>query len=351
MNNNQSVKQNNRIEWIDLAKGLTMLLVVVGHCLYIPGQTIPLLRLIRGLIFSFHMPLFFVLSMVTYKLSATNDMLVRKAEKAFRHLIIPTCVLFSLQTVLYFLLERKDESISFFLAKTVNTFIYSSGVEIRVGSEVIPEIGMIWFFVALFLSRTLYDYLHLKLSKKRFIIAICLLSVVGVVMRRIQYLPFSFDIVLAIMPFLYFGEYLKKVDLRKKLLIYSVVSLSVWLITLGVQFFINGIYLELAQRSYPLYPLCFLTAAAGVFFVICLSNILMKIRKVMIPFIFIGRNSMYFFWAHIMDYVLQPVWEDNSQPVKMVLLRLLIDIILFIAIVFSVKLIKHLTSKIKELKP
>ena len=48
-----------RIEWIDFAKGLTILLVVVGHTISN--------GLIRGSIFSFHMPLFFFLSGITLK--------------------------------------------------------------------------------------------------------------------------------------------------------------------------------------------------------------------------------------------------------------------------------------------
>lgn len=45
----------NRIEYIDIAKGLGMILVVVGHC--INGKTFP-----GTWINSFHMPLFFILS-------------------------------------------------------------------------------------------------------------------------------------------------------------------------------------------------------------------------------------------------------------------------------------------------
>lgn len=46
-----------RIDWIDFAKGITILLVIIGHNVSGP---------LRGAIFSFHMPLFFILSCVTY---------------------------------------------------------------------------------------------------------------------------------------------------------------------------------------------------------------------------------------------------------------------------------------------
>ena len=47
----------SRIIWVDIAKGLAILLVVIGHTVQngIHGA------IIRGVIFSFHMPLFFIL--------------------------------------------------------------------------------------------------------------------------------------------------------------------------------------------------------------------------------------------------------------------------------------------------
>lgn len=46
---------HQRIDWIDTAKGLCMLLVIVGH-------TLPYSNLLRNFIFSFHMPAFFFLT-------------------------------------------------------------------------------------------------------------------------------------------------------------------------------------------------------------------------------------------------------------------------------------------------
>lgn len=51
---------NKRVEWIDLAKGLGMLLVILGHCVCFGG-------IMHNAIFAFHMPLFFILSGIVYK--------------------------------------------------------------------------------------------------------------------------------------------------------------------------------------------------------------------------------------------------------------------------------------------
>lgn len=55
-----------RIAWIDIAKGIAIILVVIGHC--IPdatsstGISVSAYRWLHGVIYSFHMPLFFFLS-------------------------------------------------------------------------------------------------------------------------------------------------------------------------------------------------------------------------------------------------------------------------------------------------
>ena len=71
----------HRIEWIDVAKGLGMLLVVIGHC-NPPGW-------ITAGIFAFHMPLFFVLSGFTYR---WKDDFTAHLKKDFQRLIVPYLV-------------------------------------------------------------------------------------------------------------------------------------------------------------------------------------------------------------------------------------------------------------------
>ena len=70
---------SQRVEWIDCAKGITMLLVILGHSVY--GS-------LRGVIFSFHMPLFFIMSCLTYRMSVDMPQLVRKSKKADRKSVV-----------------------------------------------------------------------------------------------------------------------------------------------------------------------------------------------------------------------------------------------------------------------
>lgn len=192
--------EKKRIEWVDCAKGITILLVIIGHTV----------SSLYGIIYSFHMPLFFALSCFTYKFSKDNHELAAKTKSAFKHLILPGIYVY-FATVLYFVLKNfyifssPDDTKSFFIQKGL-TLLYFSACDVNINSVKIEAIGPIWFLAALFLGRTLFDYLHLKFSNIKLIIICIILSLLGVFLGNTQWLPFSMDIVFALMPIFYFGS-------------------------------------------------------------------------------------------------------------------------------------------------
>ena len=70
-----------RIAWIDFLKGIMIVCVIIGH-------TYPVDSIIRNIIFSFHMPLYFVLSGYTIKEISKQDIL-KSFVKDIRRLIVP----------------------------------------------------------------------------------------------------------------------------------------------------------------------------------------------------------------------------------------------------------------------
>ena len=95
------MSNTNRIFWIDLVKGIAIILVVVGHILQMRLQ--PLLTGLYEFIFNFHMPLFlfmsgYVLKSIIFK--ANMNYLLDK----YKRLMIP-CVVFG---ALNCLLRRED---------------------------------------------------------------------------------------------------------------------------------------------------------------------------------------------------------------------------------------------------
>ena len=73
--------RGKRIAWLDIAKGIAIVCTVVGH-------TVPAGGKLCNLIYSFHMPLFFVLAGYTMRPLPAGG-LCRATAKDFRRLVIP----------------------------------------------------------------------------------------------------------------------------------------------------------------------------------------------------------------------------------------------------------------------
>lgn len=213
-----------RVDWIDCAKGIGIILVIIGHTVSKDSLTIH--QAIRGGIFSFHMPLFFVLSCITYKMSENREQLVIRTEKAFRHLIVPMLLTFAIIATIDFISGHYGLSLHDYGVVILNKVIFSSGVVVDVFGVDAPALGMLWFVVVLFISRQLFDYIHFRITnQKLFFLAVMAIGVCGVYISTFQWLPLSFDIVMAIFPFLWMGMKLKTIDLDKRMLLWAVTSL------------------------------------------------------------------------------------------------------------------------------
>lgn len=317
-----------RVEWIDCAKGIGILLVIIGHCL---TDEMALFA-----IHSFHMPLFFILSVATFRYSENNDQFLTKTEKAFRHLILPYLLCF-LYSVCWSLVKNKEilmskSSLKEFASDRILQFVFASGMPVNVGGVSIRLIGLTWFFVVLFISRTLFDYVQYKLhNEKKLILFCCISSGLGVVLGKIQQLPFSLDICLAIMPFLYVGGKIKnrlEEKWQRDLLLSTILWIALFVVSSDKLF-------NLAARYYPGYPLCFVTAIVGAIMVCTWSIGLCKVKLVARPLVYFGKNSLYMMCIHVLDYsLLKCFWDVSSNLYIRILLRLTVDIVALSLVVF-----------------
>lgn len=89
-------KSNNRLTHIDVAKGLGILLTVIGHTLVFSGFVE---SRAFATIYAFHMPFFFFLSGYLYKRKPSNVFLSGKVK----NLLFPILIYQSLNILLYFI--------------------------------------------------------------------------------------------------------------------------------------------------------------------------------------------------------------------------------------------------------
>lgn len=232
----------------------------------------------------------------------------------------------------------------------LNKLAYASGVPVKVGQTEIPAFGMMWFLVALFLSRTIFDYFHLKLGdSKKLVFAIAICSAIGVVIGQIQWLPFDLDIAFAILPFIWFGNFMKKIDMKKKVLLGCVISFAIFCGLLGLEFLVCSSYLEIACRRYPIFPVSFVIAVAGTLAVSYFSQILERV-KFLKWLDFLGRNSFLIFAVHALDYIYKSAWKLTEKNIFNGIIRCVEDIVVMLAVYFFINMIKNKSNKkVKEM--
>ena len=67
---------NRRIEWIDIAKGIGILLVILGHTIALKYSKV---------LYTFHMPLFFLLSgLVAKECCSFKDVFINKTKRVLK---------------------------------------------------------------------------------------------------------------------------------------------------------------------------------------------------------------------------------------------------------------------------
>lgn len=319
-----------RIEWVDVAKGITMLLVIAGHSVF--GG-------LRGLIFSFHMPLFFILSGLTYRCSTDMGQLWHRCQKAAVHLLVPALLLVGadiLIEIIQLSLSGQAGTLgaAFWIDKGVS-LLFFSGSKGAIGDLQIARVGIPWFLMVLFLSRTLFDLLHLKLDKWSAPVCI-LLAVAGWRIGQWNWLPLSFDVALVALMFLTVGQWSRGLDLRTGALWKTLLALGLWAGGILLIRLMDGRYLEMATRRYEPFVITCLTAVAGTA-TVCLASVLCENYLPLLkrPLVYLGEHSLVALCVHTLDRL----WEDlyllpGLHPVLSACLRIVVDLGVFLLYMF-----------------
>ncbi|MBO7048721.1 MAG: acyltransferase family protein [Spirochaetia bacterium] len=293
--------EEQRLDWIDMSKGIGIILVVLGHC-FNKGNPI------HNWIFSFHMPLFFILSGFCFHIEKYPEFNILLRKKISR-LIVPFIKFWVLALFVSLLIPymRKDITLS-----TVLTVLYT-------GWPGPIHMGSIWYLLSLFICMCAFWILtrietELKL-KKIVVVMIILSGLLGCIISKLKSqfydtgrvaeefhyflpgnrLPLTIDATFTSIVFFYIGVLLQK----KELLIFN---LDNYLIKIGIGIVISIIVSLFLNSRVNLHGCtlgnCFyfyLAALAGSFVVmifsrkICKKNFFNYIKSC---FIFLGKNSL-----------------------------------------------------------
>ena len=242
----EKVRNNKRLRYIDIAKGIAILAVIVGHVSIRLAGLSRGASLIMASCFTFHMPLFFLLS--GYFLHYDRALNLRKEAK---RLIVPyvctVAAILALQILTTLVLGDCPKGMTYgeFILGWMNAALYGSAS--ITGKELWPQqfrVGAIWFLLALFWARIFVSLAY----KHRFpgMIVVCL-TILGAVSARYVWLPFSIQAGLAVSLFVYLGTVARRCNLLKKLTshwLVVVISAFVWFYAIV---FFNGFGMGLAD--------------------------------------------------------------------------------------------------------
>lgn len=143
---------SKRLDWIDIAKGIAIILVIVGH-------TVPNPSPLRHAIFSFHMPVFFILAGYTFRPKPWRELLSDSVSR----LLVPYVVLALAWQVPTFLMSGVPLT-SGTLVAGLKTLVFASGVDVP--GLGVTAVGMAWFLAALFTSRLLFNVLVRRFDRR-----------------------------------------------------------------------------------------------------------------------------------------------------------------------------------------
>ncbi|MBP3222380.1 MAG: acyltransferase family protein [Actinomycetaceae bacterium] len=224
---NTTAQQKKRIPTFDIAKGIGILAVITGHMSYFSSS-----HPLHWVIFSFHMPLFFLVAGYFFRPTTAMNM----AKKRFHQLIVPYIV----TGIIIAVLASVKEAALGDLSKTPHVFI-DWILKVAFGSGThssyffgITYIGPIWFLLALFFAQVFYTFIA---DKKYAWIVSLLLFVAGVVTAPLLWLPWSIQSAMTSLLFIHVGYVIRKhnwFDPHKVQLIPFALSFIVWVVVVYV---------------------------------------------------------------------------------------------------------------------
>ncbi len=260
---------SDKIEWVDTLKFIGIVAVILGHIRSPLGE----------FIFSWHMPLFFVLSGFFIRLELEP---LQFFNKEIKRLIIPYFIFVTLALVVEtskrFILHRAPLD---FFNELKGVFFWMD-----MDSLINSYAFILWFLPALFVSRYL-TYIIKKYIKQT-VLQIIIVVTLFLISFNVQ-LPFAIDNGLNALLFVYVGHYLLLQVNKRIFLMLSLV------IIIGV-YFLGGIpVLNMSEKQYSDILLNFVWSISVVYLLMSIVDHTKNIPKLVM---FWGGNTMLLFIFH-----------------------------------------------------
>lgn len=279
-----------RIAWIDIAKGICLLSVVLGH--------VGLSEM--GFVYAYHLTTFFILAGYTLKKTPiTQSFLKKKFQRLMTPYFITCFAVVVMEVVNAVFIQRSFsiKSITKLIYTDVLRTFFASGTFGNLGNiELGRCIGAVWFLPAMFFA-LIFVQILLNYLKRRHMMLFCAIitAVIGCVSAQVIWLPFSIQAAMLAVPFILLGVWLREYQIIEKLKWYHYLGFGV--------IFLIGCLTKYAQVFYMVtctmkdWLFTPLVAVCASLFVIGISKAIRRMPVLE----FIGKNSMIFLCVHLLE--------------------------------------------------
>lgn len=191
-----------RKDYLDYAKGIGAMLVIFGHMTTYP-------RVIRSAIYSFHMPLFFVITGILFFYNPVNTDFKNFTKAKFNRIIIPG-IFFELLMWLWIVVKNTLE----YELTNIQLMKRFLGIFLQIGYSDFS--GSLWFFFTYFIA-VLLLYFILKIHRRYYLpIAVGLIGISYILAYSYpqMYLPWHLEIVPACMGYVLSGNLMAQMMIK-----------------------------------------------------------------------------------------------------------------------------------------
>lgn len=257
-----------RIPYIDTVKGVAILLMIFGHMRF---------HNLNWFVYSFHMPLFFILS--GFFFNPQKPIVKRIKRLAIPYFITVSVILgmeISFQLFNYFILNKAFSLTD--IARNIAGAICGCGTSVGIGNYLIPEVGPIWFLMALALGYfilTILNRTEIKYNVRFLTVISCdILAILGWLISMLRgQIPFSINQALIVPLFLWIGGEMRCVMADNKVsVIILAQSVIIWGVLLYIQKYVQ--FMSMLQMEYTYYPIYILGAISASYIIILIFKYL-----------------------------------------------------------------------------
>ena len=280
----------NRIEYIDIMKGIAIILVVIGHYIGVP--------FIKTFIWSFHMPLFVFLSGYFFKPEKKKQVL--NAAKSY---LKPYCIVWFLLIIYETLTAPEGYASDVAVTRLISGLcgIGSNNTPFR--PDYVIKIGAIWFLYALFVAFCYLKIVFKFHTIKYQVLAIITIIVIWSFISSYVFVPFGLNNGAGFLIWLYVGYCFNRhanLNVIQYVNSHKYICIICFFLFLALEYY-NGFSYSITRLVYPLYGIEVLCALCGIVMVRCISQLIENIKKLGdISFFlqYVGRKSLWILCVH-----------------------------------------------------